>query len=270
VFQDYLLFPHLRAVDNVAYGLRRRGRRRGEARAQATDWLERVGLAGLGGRWPSELSGGQQQRVALARALAPSPRLLLLDEPLAALDVATRRGVRHDLRTHLDDFPGMAVVVTHDPVDALVLAERIVIVEDGAAVQQGTALDVTSRPRSAFAADVAGLNLFRGRSEQGVVQVSDAMRLVTDGTIDGDVFAVVHPHAVTLHAARPEGSARNVWSAVVEEIDLRAGVARVRLRIAGQPLVAEITAGSCRDLGLAPGRQAWASLKATEVDVFPT
>jgi molybdate transport system ATP-binding protein len=269
VFQDYLLFPHLRAVDNVAYGLRRRGHRRSEARARALAWIDRVGLAGLGGRWPAELSGGQQQRVALARALAPEPRLLLLDEPLAALDVATRREVRHDLRAHLADFPGMTVVVTHDPVDALVLAERIVIVEDGRAVQQGSALDVTSRPRSSFAADVAGLNLFRGRSERGVVRVSSTMALVTGSVLDGDVFAVVHRHAVTLHGARPEGSARNVWPGRVEEIDQRAGIARVRLLVEGQPLVAEITADSCRDLRLAPGQDAWASLKATEVDVFP-
>jgi molybdate transport system ATP-binding protein len=163
----------------------------------------------------------------------------------------------------------MAVVVTHDPVDALVLADRIVIVEDGAVVQDGSALDVTSRPRSSFAADVAGLNLFRGRSTDGVVHVGEGLVLITPTTVDGDVFAVIHPHAITLHGERPAGSARNVWPARIDDIDVRAGIARVRLRIDGCPLVAEITADSAGTLGLVAGGETWASLKATEIDVFP-
>ncbi|MGD9798548.1 MAG: sulfate/molybdate ABC transporter ATP-binding protein [Acidimicrobiia bacterium] len=269
VFQDYLLFPHLTAADNVAYGLRRRGVGRADARKRASGWLERVGLDGFGGRRPDELSGGQRQRVALARALAPSPRLLLLDEPLAALDVTTRGDVRRDLRAHLDDFPGMAVVVTHDPLDAVVLADRIVVMEEGRVVQEGTALEVTSRPRSAFAADIAGLNLFRGTAQVGRVRVTAGLELVTSHPLDGPVFAAVHPRAVALHLDRPRGSARNVWPVTVDEVDLRAGLVRLRLLIGGQALVAEITAASYRELGLAPGHPAWASLKATEIDVFP-
>ncbi len=179
VFQDYLLFPHLSALDNVAYGLRQHRVGRRAARSRARDWLAKVGIADLAGRRPSQLSGGQQQRVALARALAPEPKVLLLDEPLSALDVTTRREVRRDLRAHLDDFAGATVLVSHDPLDAIVLAERIVIIEAGRVVQEGTALDVTSQPRSSFAADIAGLNLFRGQADGGTVHVADSFDLVT-------------------------------------------------------------------------------------------
>ncbi len=269
VFQDYLLFPHLSALDNVAYGLKQRGSARPEARRVAIDWLARVGLDGLERRRPHELSGGQQQRVALARALAPDPRVLLLDEPLAALDVTTRRSVRRDLRAHLDDYRGMAVVVTHDPIDAMVLAERILILEDGRGVQEGSSLDVTARPRSSFAADVAGLNLLRGSCTDGTVRVSDRMQLITTSPCAGPVFAAIHPRAIELHPQRPAGSARNVWEATVEESDIRGGVARLQLLASGQALVAEITAASYVALDLHPGARAWASLKATEIDVFP-
>jgi molybdate transport system ATP-binding protein len=269
VFQDYLLLPHLSALDNVAYGLRRRGRSRAAARAGALAWLERLGVADRAGHRPGELSGGQQQRVALARALAPGPSLLLLDEPLAALDVTTRREVRGELRAHLAAFEGASLLVSHDPLDAMVLADRIVVVEEGRVVQEGTAVEVTSRPRSAFAADIAGLNLFRGEARAGVVEVSPSLRVVAGEAVDGAVFAAVHPRSIALHLEEPRGSARNVWSAVVDEVDLRGGLARLRLQVGDQAVVAEITAASCREMGLDPGTPVWASLKATEVEVFP-
>ncbi len=135
VFQEYLLFPHLSALENVAFGPRSRGAGRTRARALARDWLDRVGLADRAGTRPRQLSGGQAQRVALARALAPDPRLLLLDEPLAALDAGTRQDIRAHLRHHLAEHPGVAVLVTHDPLDAMILADRIVVIEAGSVVQ---------------------------------------------------------------------------------------------------------------------------------------
>jgi molybdopterin-binding protein len=275
-FQDHLLFPHLSVLDNVAYGLRAQGRSRAEARRGALHWLERVGLESLPSRRPDALSGGQQQRVALARALAVEPRVLLLDEPLAALDVTTRGEIRRELKEHLDRFEGMALLVTHDPVDAMALADRVVIIEGGRAVQEGSALDVTARPRSPFAADVAGLNLFRGHADGTIVHVGsqggsdDGFELVVRDPHDGDVFAAFHPRTVSLHAARPEGSARNVWPATVEDVDLRAGAVRVRAAISGARVVAEVTLSAYHQLGLVVGSPVWLALKATEIDVYPT
>ena len=154
VFQDYLLFPHLSALDNVAFGPRCRGMSKPEAAATARDWLHRVGLSGLEKRKPRQLSGGQAQRVALARALAVRPSLLLLDEPLAALDTRTRMQTRAALRHHLGLHDGATLVVTHDPLDALVLADRLVILEAGRVVQSGTPAEVTSRPDSRSSAAI--------------------------------------------------------------------------------------------------------------------
>ncbi|HEV2476356.1 MAG TPA: ATP-binding cassette domain-containing protein, partial [Candidatus Dormibacteraeota bacterium] len=150
VFQDYLLFPHLNVIDNVAFGLRSRGVDRAEARRRAAAWLERVGLKTRAQARPSELSGGERQRVALARALAPDPHLLLLDEPLAALDATTRAEVRRDLKEHLSSFNGVRVLVTHDPLEAAILADRLVVMEAGRHVQTGTPVEVTEHPRSKY------------------------------------------------------------------------------------------------------------------------
>ncbi len=166
VFQTYLLFDHLSAADNVAFGLRARGMHRTQARERALDWLERVGLADYVDARPASLSGGQAQRVALARALATEPRVLLLDEPLAALDVQTRREVRRDLREHLASFDGMRLLVTHDPVDAYALADRVAILDGGRIVQTGTIAEVTAHPRSRYVADLVGTNLVIGTVER--------------------------------------------------------------------------------------------------------
>ena len=170
VFQDYLLFPHLSVLENVAFGLRSRGTSRAEARRRAADWLASVGLADRGGAKPSALSGGQQQRVALARALVIEPRLLLLDEPLAALDVGTRTELRRDLRMHLATFPGVRVLVTHELLDAVALADRLVVLEHGRVAQTGTVADVATRPRSRYVADLVGINLFHGYGHGNAVE----------------------------------------------------------------------------------------------------
>lgn len=268
VFQEGRLFPKMHALDNVAFGLRCRGMSRAASRRRAIEWLERMGLAGEAAARPSALSGGQAQRVALARALAAEPRLLLLDEPLAALDATTRVEVRHALREHLASYPGIRVLVTHDPVEALALADRIVVLEGGRVTQEGGPTDVRAAPRTSYVADLVGLNLFRGRGEGDRVALAGGGVLVAAGAGHGEVVALVHPRAVALHPDRPAGSARNVWPVTVESIDDEGE--RMRIRLGGElSIVAEVTPGAARELGLAPGRRLWASVKATEVEVTP-
>lgn len=268
VFQDHLLFPHLSVVDNVAFGLRSRGVRRAEARRRARGWLERVGAGHRHAARPAELSGGEAQRVALARALAVEPRLLLLDEPLTALDATTRTEVRRELRRHLASFAGMAVLVTHDPLEAAGLAHRLVVVESGSVVQSGSLAEMTARPRSAYVADLVGVNLFEGVGSGDRVALAGGSFLVAPGAGGGTVRAVVHPRAVALHRRRPEGTPRNVWPGRVEGVDPEGD--RVRVRVAGPvPIVAEVTPAAVAELGLAHGTDVWASVKAAEVSVYP-
>ena len=271
VFQDHLLFPRLSALDNVAFGLRARGRSRAEARATARHWLERLGVAGVAGARPGTLSGGEAQRVALARALATDPRLLLLDEPLAALDAATRAQVRTELRRHLATFAGARLLVTHDPVDALVLADRLVIMENGGITQQGLPAEVTARPASRYVAELVGVNLLHGAAagERTVRLDSGAELTVADPLPPAgpDLAVAVRPRAVALHRHQPAGSPRNVWSATVA--DLEADRDRVRVRLGGPvPLTAEVTPAAVADLGLAPGTPVWASVKAVDLTVY--
>jgi molybdate transport system ATP-binding protein len=268
VFQDYLLFPHLSAVENVAFGPRCRGVPRREARESARGWLDRMGLAEHARKRPRQLSGGQAQRVALARALATDPQLLLLDEPLAALDARTRLDTRADLRRHLTAHPGATVLVTHDPLDAMMLADRLVIVEDGAIVQTGDAATITTRPRTDYVARLVGLNLYRGRADGAVVHLPGDFTLTTAGSQQGEVFVAFPPSAVALYPARPEGSPRNTWPAVV------AAVARhgdnLRIELTGPVAVAaDVTPAAAVELNLAPGREIWATLKATEATSYP-
>jgi molybdate transport system ATP-binding protein len=268
VFQDYLLFPHLSALENVAFGLRARGLPRAEARRRAAAWLERVGLAGHAGARPRALSGGQAQRVALARAMVSDPRLLLLDEPLAALDAATRTEVRRDLRRHLASFDGTRLLVTHDPLEAVALADRLVVLEGGRVTQTGTPEQVSARPRSRYVAELVGVNLFRGHAAGGVVALDGGATLVAAGDHHGEVFAAVHPHAVALHRRAPEGTPRNVWAGIADTLDIVGD--RVRVRVAGPvSIVAEVTPAAAGELRLADGGPVWASVKATEVTVYP-
>jgi molybdate transport system ATP-binding protein len=267
VFQNYLLFPHLSALDNIAFGLRARGRGR-DAHAVARSWLERMDLTAYENAKPAALSGGQAQRVALARALATDPRLLLLDEPLAALDASTRVNVRRDLKRDLTQFDGVRILVTHDPLEAIALADRLVILEGGRILQSGTATEVTQRPRSRYVADLVGVNLMRGHASGGHIRVEGGGILTAmDGT-DGDVFAVVHPRNVALYRSQPEGTPRNVWSGRITALDRQGD--RVRVTIGGAPrLVAEVTPAAVHELQLAEGGEVWVSLKAAEVEVYP-
>jgi molybdate transport system ATP-binding protein len=270
VFQDLLLFPHLSARENVAFGLRARGLPRTEARRRADDWLGRVGLAGSARARPGELSGGQAQRVALARALAGDPRLLLLDEPLAALDATLRVETRRELRRHLDSYAGVRVLVTHDPIEAMALAARLVIVEQGRVVQQGSPADVRSRPRSRYVADFVGVNLLRGRStgDTVVLDTGGVLTAADRVQLHEPVLVVVHPRAVSLHRGAPEGSPRNVWETRVEGLDDEGERMRVQLG-PPIPMVAEVTPAAAHELTLGAGVPVWASVKATEIAVYP-
>jgi molybdate transport system ATP-binding protein len=268
VFQDYLLFPHLSVLENVAFGLRARGMARALAMVEAGRWLDRVGLRTEGARKPGSLSGGQAQRVALARALASNPALLLLDEPMAALDASTRVEFRRDLRRHLGSFQGVRLLVTHDPVEAMAMADRLVVLEHGRVLQSGTPAEVTQHPRSRYVADLVGVNLFRGRASHDVITLADGGSLTAAGAADGDVFAVVHPRTVALYRTRPDGTPRNVWEGRAVDLDLQGD--RVRVRLAGSPdIVAEVTPAAVRELGLDRGDRVWVAIKATEVTVYP-
>jgi len=271
VFPDLRLFPHLTARDNVAFGLRTRGIGRTDAARRAAEWLERLDVARVADRRPGTLSGGEAQRVALARALAAEPALLLLDEPLSAVDVASRATTRSAMRTAVTAGPGDAptrLIVTHDPVDAATLAECIVIVEDGRVVQSGSLAELAARPRSPYVADLVGVNLLRGTAEGGRIRLDGGGELAVVGRTSGPALAVVHPRAVALHRMAPAGSPRNAWAVRITAIEPLGD--RVRVRVSGPPdLVAEITATALGELALEPGAPAWAVVKATEVRVLP-
>jgi len=269
VFQNYLLFENMTVLENVAYGLRSRKTPKADARRTAREWLERVGLSEYADQRPRSLSGGQTQRAALARALATNPRLLLLDEPLAALDAGTRSSVRRDLRRHLETFEGMRILVTHDPVDAYALADRVAILDAGRIVQVGTLAEVTAHPRSRYVADLVGVNLVNGVVFDGVLTTEAGAQVVIADAQPGPSFAVIRPPSISLVREPVDGSsARNTWVGTIAEVD-RLGD-RVRVGIEGQlPLTAEITAAALDALQLQPGDEIHASVKATDIEVYP-
>ena len=276
VFQDLLLFPNMSAIENAAFPLRARGMNKVEARAKATELLDRLGLGERADAPPSELSGGESQRVALARALIAEPAILLLDEPLSALDVGARQHFRELLTTELKRFGGVRLIVTHDPIEASMLADRIVILEAGRITQIGTPEEIRNEPRSSYAADLVGVNLFRGHlapldEGTGVLTTHDGGEIVVrwpEGEVVGDVSAALRPTHVTLSRAKPQGSARNSFQGEVTSIAVESDRARVRVA-SRPPLVAEVTLGSIGRLELEPGDQIWATFKAVEVQVYP-
>lgn len=268
VFQQYLLFEHMTALDNVAFGLRARGTGKAEARRHAHEWLERVGLADHARHLPRHLSGGQAQRVALARALATEPQLLLLDEPLSALDATTRRQVRRDLRDHLAGFDGVRILVTHDPVDAYALADRVAVIDGGQLVQTGTIAEITAHPRSRYVADLIGTNLVSGMLADGVLTTADGVAISVVTEFTGPAFAVVRPQSITLARDLADTSARNSFAGPITDID-RLGD-RVRVSIDGPlRLTAEITVRALDTMDLRPGDVVHATVKAVDIDTYP-
>ncbi|MFI1151337.1 ABC transporter permease [Streptomyces sp. NPDC020817] len=266
--QDGALFPHLSALANTAYGLRARRVPRAEARREAQLWLDRLGVGHLAARKPAQLSGGQAQRVALARALAARPRLLLLDEPLAALDQTTRARVRHTLRTHLAGFGGVCLIVTHDPVEAVSLADRVLVLAEGRTLQDAPPAEVTRHPRSPWVARMLGRNAWSGTaSADGLVLAAGGRLVVAEALPEGaQALAIIGPEAVSVHRDRPAGSPRNVWEGSVREITAVGSRLRVLIGSAEAPdLVAEITPEAASELGLVEGSKVWTSVKATEV-----
>lgn len=272
MFQDHLLFDHLTALDNVAFGMRAAGTSAGIARTRAADLLAQLGIAAVGAHRPRELSGGQAQRVALARALAIDPVVLLLDEPLASLDVSAREAVRHDLAAWLSGHAAgpARLLVTHDPVDAHALADRVVVLEAGRVTQRGTLAELAAAPRSDYVADLMGTNVVRGVLTGHILRLADGTELTVGAhhAHDGAVIAAVSPRAISLHRDRPEGSPRNVWQAEIGAVDR--SLDRVRVRLAGSlPLVVEVTEAGLAALGAALGDVVWASVKASEITVDP-
>ena len=276
VGRDHLLFPHMSALDNVAFGPRCRGATRAEARRAATAWLVGAGLGEHLRARPAELSRAQAQRVALARSLAVRPRLLLLDEPLAALPEHARTAARAGLRDQLASFTGACVMVTHDPLDAMTLAHRLVVLEHGLLVQEGSPAEVARHPRTDYVARLAGLNLYRGTARGHDVFVAgtgpgDAPGGLTLSVIDarqGPVFVAFAPSAVAVYLDRPDGTPRNLWQGIVQGIERQGD--RVRVRLDGPVTsAADVTQAGAADLGLYLGQKLWAAVKATETHSYP-
>lgn len=273
--QQALLFPHMTVAANVAYAPRCRGLGRSAARAAAKRWLAAVEAEHLADRKPAQLSGGQAQRVAVARALAAEPRLLLLDEPMSALDVTAAPAVRRLLRGVLRDEGRTAVMVTHDLLDALAVANKVIVVERGRIVESGSVRQVLTAPRSEFAARIAGMNLVSGVArEPGVVETAWGADIygVGDVPVGREAVALFPPSAVSVHLDIPHASPRNVIPVTIAEMDIHG--ATVRIRGADQPdggtgLAADVTTAAVTDLDLVPGQEAYFVVKAQEVALHP-
>src|SRR5580693_6910771 len=269
VFQNYRLFPHLTVAENVAFSPRARGLGRRAARSAGSHWLDRLRLTDLADRKPAQLSGGQAQRVALARALAGQPALLLLDEPLSALDAGTRLDVQAELKRHLADFTGPCLLVTHDPLEALVLADTLLVLEHGRIAQEGTPADVARQPGTEYVAKLVGLNLYAGHADgPGVALAGGGAFTIADQGQHGDVQVAVRPSSIVVSNQRPlPSSARNTWQAKVTGLMLLAD--RVRLDLDGQPpALVDVTPAAVAELSLDPGSQVWLTVKATDLEVY--
>ena len=268
VFQDYALFPHLRVLENVAFGARGTKKQRF---ATAIEHLERVGMADYSHRWVSMLSGGERQRVALARALAATPAALLLDEPLAALDVATRSAIRIDLKRYLDDLAIPCVFVTHDPIDALVFGDRIAAIESGKITQTGSRDELTSTPRTPFIAEMTGLNLLRAHVKAGdglkeARSGNAVFHVIADG-LEGDIYLAFEPSQINLASELHMSSAQNVFPMIVRAVVPMGETVRVQLDGA-ITMTASVTRNASETLTLRPGSEVYASIKSTAIRVY--
>jgi molybdate transport system ATP-binding protein len=258
VFQDYALFPHLSVRANVAYAGRHR----------VDELLERFQIAQLANVRPGELSGGERQRVALARALARDPAVLLLDEPLAALDAHTKAEVRMELHELLHELALPTLLVTHDYEDAAALADEVGVLVGGTLRQFGPPSELVAKPRDGFVASFTGANLLHGKARRGElteVVLTTGERLFSTDEADGEVGVVVYPWEISVAREPAHDSALNV---VRGEIGSVVEVAnRVRVRIG--PITAEVTASSSTRLELARGGVAYATFKATGTRLVP-
>jgi molybdate transport system ATP-binding protein len=242
VFQGQFLFPHLTALANVAFGPRARGLHRKDAAAAARTWLERFGIGELADRRPRQLSGGQAQRVAIARALATKPRLLLLDEPLTGLDVKVAMALRIELGRHLASYDGVTLLVTHDAIDAMTIADRVLVLDEGKVAQLGTPAEVSQHPRTEHVARLVGLNVVRHQEQ----------------------LMAFTPDAVVVTLQEPVGSPRFRWHGSVADVSPHGDA--VRLLVHAEPdLIADVTPAAATELSLVPGREVWLSVKATAV-----
>ncbi len=270
VFQDHRLFEHLDVLDNISFGRRVAGDRRRVARAGAARWIEAFQLQGLEHRRPGGLSGGQAQRVSIARALAFDPDLVVLDEPLSALDVEARPRLRRELIAQLRGHPVPRLVITHDPGEAFLLADEIHVIEDGRITQRGAADDIRRHPATPYVAALAGTNFLTGVNDRGELLLDGLARTLrtADAHTAGPVLITVAPRAISLHRDEPDGSARNAWPTTVAAVEPMGETTRIEL---GEPLplTVEITPAATEDLGLAPGSPIWAAVKATEVNITP-
>lgn len=236
----------------------------------AARWIDLLDLGAFAERRPPELSGGEAQRVAIARTLAAEPDVLLLDEPLAALDVSTRSEIRRMLRDQLGVFPGPRLLVTHDPSDAFLLADRLLVIENGRITQTGTPDEIRHAPATPYVAALTGTNLYVGRADDGVVHLADHDHRFTiaDHAPTGAVVLTVHPTAISLHPQRPSGSQRNTWKTIVEIVEPLGDTVRVSLG-APVPIAVDVTPDAVESLELRPGVPIWAAVKATEITVSP-
>lgn len=272
--QNALLFPHLSAEANVAFAPRSRGLGRRRSRTIAHTWLTAVGALEHADRRPSQLSGGQAQRIAIARALAADPRVLLLDEPMAALDIDTAPAIRRLLRTVLREQRRTAVIVTHDLLDALALADTVVVVDSGGIVERGPTTEVLTAPRSAFAARIAGVNLVAGTADDtGSLTTSWGSVVHGHGdTVTGRGVAVFTPSSVAVHLDAPHASPRNIFPVTIAAMDVQG--ATVRLRAGTHPdgspgIAADVTPAAVADLKLEPGMTVFFAVKTQEVTIYP-
>ncbi|HEY3932994.1 MAG TPA: ABC transporter ATP-binding protein [Gemmatimonadales bacterium] len=280
--QDYALFPHLTVAENVAFGLRAAGTGDRETRRRVMRSLEQLGVAELTTAYPRTLSGGQQQRVALARALVLEPHLLLLDEPMSALDLNTRRSIRTELRRILDSSPCITIYVTHAPAEALMLGDRIAAIEDGRVTQIGSRDDFLRRPQSQYVAAFLGVNLLHGRIVERRGASSEGKSLVRVATLRGeiwcsapqddsggtDVTLTIAPDVVCLSRERPvDGVGVNAMQGrVIEMAPEPPRGQRMLVTIDGEPvIVAEVEREVVAALGLRTGEMIWASFDANQV-----
>jgi molybdate transport system ATP-binding protein len=279
VFQDHRLFPHLSTLENVAFGPRSHGASPAAARRTATAWLERLGVEEWADRRPGQLSGGQAQRVALARALAGEPGALLLDEPMAALDAEARGEVQRALGEHLGRFDGPCVLVTHDVADALVLADRVVVLEEGRVVQQGLPGDVARRPATRYVAHLLGVNLFPGTVRSGAVTLEGGVRLPApaEATEGAAVHVAVRPSGIVLAPART-GSVVDAAAPADDDADTGwVGVVtavvpwgeHVRVEVAASPSAVVEVPVTAMGRNVAPGSTVRLTVAPEAVEVYP-